>query len=323
MKSSSPCSIIAGLLVLALSLESGAAAAPDTASDASGSSYAHAAASASGSSSAKKAAFAAAVYEKAVMLLRKEDGLAYAKAYISRHVGSLNRSQAALIVLQLENAANRALPRYTDALFESKYQTQLLQHYEPGDGINDLLQQTKDAGLRRLLTDLRDSGFKLRETEGSVYPVIDYEAYKIYQPHLNPDIQAYIDIMGAESGSPSASDGGLIISWTEVIGRALAQESFIREFPKSNRISQVKDMYKNSRSYLYYGLPNSPVFDYDTKKLDPDYRAALNALLKDPADAGSLLSQLHEWSALLEQSSDKLTEAVKQYRSSNAPDPLW
>ena len=77
--------------------------------------------------------------------------------------------------------------------------------YKYGEPINTTINKTKDETLRKVLINLRDSGYRLHTTEGVVFPIIDYTTLKPYKPYINKDIQAYIDIMVVESESlPSA-----------------------------------------------------------------------------------------------------------------------
>ena len=59
--------------------------------------------------SSKATAFGNAVYNKASKLLKETD-VAYAKAYITKHIRGVTPYQATLLVLKLENAMNDALP---------------------------------------------------------------------------------------------------------------------------------------------------------------------------------------------------------------------
>ncbi|KKO55079.1 hypothetical protein [Paenibacillus sp. DMB20] len=310
MKVSRKLSALAALLALAVSLETGTAAV-------------HAAGTtdkAAVSASSKSAAYAKTVYNKATALLKKKDGLAYAKSYMTKHIKSVTKYQATLLVLKLENAVNASLVSATDKLLADRNQTILNGIYEQGDSISKVLGETKDVQLRKLLTDLRDSGYKLHAIEGMIYPIIDYDAFKVYQPYVNPDIKAYINLMAEESAKPSVGDAALLISWSEVIDRGLAQEAFIKAHPKSNRAQLVKMMYNGSLTYLYYGMPNTPLFDHDTQALDPAARKAYDdALAKHDVGKSEFLQKLESWSDILRVNDDKLTKQVEKRRESSAP----
>lgn len=307
-------SLVAATLALSISLVTGADAAANIMPSLSSTT----------APAAKSSAYADAVYNKAVKLLKKQDGLAYAKSYIIKHIKSVTRSQATLLVLKLENAANSGLVNSTEKLLAEQYQTELSNLYKQGDSIAQILKRTKDQQLRKLLTDLRDSGYKLYAIEGMIYPIVDYDTLTGFKPYVNTDIRSYIDIMSAESGQPSVGDGALLISWSEVIERALAQEAFILSYPKSNRARLMSNMYTASLTYLFYGMPNTPLFVNDTKRLDPAARKAFDKLLVNgDLPKSDFRQKLKAWSDVLKQNGDKLTSQVEKHRKSSAPGKSW
>jgi hypothetical protein len=302
-------SAIAAILALILSIQTGVIASAAPASQAG-----------SNAVSSKAAAFGNAVYNKANKLLKESD-VAYAKSYITKHIRSVTAYQATMLVLKLENAMNDALPAKTDKVYEIGIQDKLMNLYKFGEPINTTINKTKDETLRKVLINLRDSGYRLYTTEGVIFPIIDYTTLKPYKPYINKDIQAYIDIMVVESEKPAVSDAALVIPWSEVIDRGLTQEAFISAYPKSNRTADVKLKLRFTELSLYYGYNNTPLFKYEDNLLDPEVRQAFDKALKD-SDAVSksvLLKKLKSWSDVLESNKDKLNQEVERYRAKAVP----
>ncbi len=304
-------SAIAAILALILTTQTGviANAAPASVSQAGSTAV-----------SSKATAFGNAVYNKASKLLKETD-VAYAKAYITKHIRSVTPYQATMLVLKLENAMNDALPAKTDKVYEIGIQDKLMNLYKFGEPINTTINKAKDDTLRKVLINLRDSGYRLYTTEGVIFPIIDYTTLKPYKPYINKDLQAYIDIMIVESEKPAVSDAALVIPWSEVIERGLAQEAFITTYPKSNRTADVKLKLRFTELSLFYGYNNTPLFKYEDNLLDPEVRQAFDSVLKD-SDAVSksaLLKKLKSWSEVLESNKDKLTQEVEQYRAKAVP----
>ncbi|ETT65730.1 hypothetical protein MHI43_04910 [Paenibacillus sp. FSL H8-0457] len=302
-------SAIAAILALILSIQTGVIASAAPASQAG-----------SNAVSSKATAFGNAVYNKANKLLKESD-VAYAKSYITKHIRSVTAYQATMLVLKLENAMNDALPAKTDKVYEIGIQDKLMNLYKFGEPINTTINKTKDETLRKVLINLRDSGYRLYTTEGVIFPIIDYTTLKPYKPYINKDIQAYIDIMVVESEKPAVSDAALVIPWSEVIDRGLTQEAFISAHPKSNRTADVKLKLRFTELSLYYGYNNTPLFKYEDNLLDPEVRQAFDKALKD-SDAVSksaLLKKLKSWSDVLESNKDKLNQEVERYRAKAVP----
>ncbi|MFE0556469.1 hypothetical protein ACFW1P_11145 [Paenibacillus sp. NPDC058910] len=304
-------SAIAAILALILSIQTGVIANAATAPVSQASSTAV---------SSIATAFGNAVYNKASKLLKESD-VAYAKSYITKHIRSVTTYQATMLVLKLENAMNDALPAKTDKVYEIGIQDKLMNLYKYGEPINTTINKAKDDTLRKVLINLRDSGYRLYTTEGVIFPIIDYTTLKPYKPYINKDLQAYIDIMIVESEKPAVSDAALVIPWSEVIERGLAQEDFITTYPKSNRAADVKLKLRFTELSLFYGYNNTPLFKYEDNLLDPEVRQAFDNVLKD-SDAVSksaLLKKLKSWSEVLESNKDKLTQEVEQYRAKAVP----
>jgi hypothetical protein len=64
-----------------------------------------------------------------------------------------------------------------------------------------------------------------------------------------------------------------------------------------------------------YGLNNTPMFDYDTKKVDPEGKAALQAAVQkgDPSKS-AYLKKIKRFLEVLEKNHDMLTPEVEKYR---------
>ncbi|MBT2760111.1 hypothetical protein [Paenibacillus sp. ISL-20] len=304
-------SAIAAILALILSIQTGVIANAATASVSQASLTAV---------SSIATAFGNAVYNKASKLLKESD-VAYAKSYITKHIRSVTTYQATMLVLKLENAMYDALPAKTDKVYEIGIQDKLMNLYKYGEPINTTINKAKDDTLRKVLINLRDSGYRLYTTEGVIFPIVDYTTLKPYKPYINKDLQAYIDIMIVESEKPAVSDAALVIPWSEVIERGIAQEAFITAYPKSNRAADVKLKLRFTELSLFYGYNNTPLFKYEDNLLDPEVRQSFDNVLKDSdtVTKSALLKKLKSWSEVLESNKDKLTQEVEQYRAKAVP----
>lgn len=304
-------SAIAAILVLALSIQTGviASAAPASVPQ-----------TGTTAASGKATAFGNAVYAKANKLLKEAD-VAYAKSYITKHIRSVTPYQATMLVLKLENAAKDALSPKTEHVFQIGIQDKLMKLYKYGELIQTTINKTKDETLRKVLINLRDSGYKLHTAEGVVFPIIDYTTFKPYKTYIQKDAQAYIDIMIVESEKPAVSDAALVIPWSEVIERGLAQEAYINTYPTSNRVADVKLKLRFTELSLYYGYNNTPLFKYEDNLLDPEVRQAFDHALKNSEAVSNspLLKKLKSWSEVLENNKDKLNQEVEQYRAKAVP----
>lgn len=260
-----------------------------------------------------------AVYQAFLPLLSSSGKLPDAIAYLSRKIYAVTPYQATMMVLRLENLHKAGLPGWEKRLADPSLQRQISGRYKPGDSFADLAEGLQNTSQRTLLLSAHVSGYKPETAEGSIFPVIDYDAYLKFKPYVTADIKDYLAVMAVEAAHPPAKDNGLVIAWTEVTERARTQEKFIRTHPKSNRTAQVKAIYSRYLDYTLYGLNNTPLFHYDNQEMDLEAeKAYLQAISGSNADS-EYLRVLKGFMGLLADNGYKLDDAVESYRKEHTP----
>ncbi|UVI27571.1 hypothetical protein [Paenibacillus spongiae] len=252
--------------------------------------------------------------------LLKQGKLPKAFSYLNEHIDEVTKYQAMILVLHLENAVKKALPSMVDRIGKTSVQTQINKVYKIGDSFADVIKRTNDKSLKALLQEAADSGFKLETAEGFYFPVVRYAALQKFNPYVTDDIKAYMDIMTVESEKASVKDAGLMIGYQELVNRALSQERFVKQFPSSNRIAQVKQLFQSYKILTFYGVNNTPLFDYDTKVIQPNAKKGYGLILKwNDTKSSPYLTTLQKFMNLLADQNDKLTEEVEKFRKANVP----
>jgi hypothetical protein len=126
--------------------------------------------------------------------------------------------------------------------------------------------------------------------------------------------------MTVESDQASVKDAGLVIGYQQLVNRALTQERFVQQFPKSNRTAQVRSLFDNYKIYTFYGTNNTPLFDYESKKMQPNAIKGYTALLQYTKTGNSpYLNLLRKFMDLAADNDYKLTKEVEKFRSTNVP----
>jgi hypothetical protein len=252
--------------------------------------------------------------------LLKKGQLPEAIAYLSAHIGEVSSYPAMIMVLHLENTLKKALPSMDQRFAKTSVQESINKVYRFGDTFRDIISRTKDSSLKSLLKEADASGYKLETAEGYYFPIVNYAAFQQFRPYVTDDIQAYIDIMTVESDQASVKDAGLVIGYQQLVNRALAQERFVQQFPKSNRTAQVRNLFDNYKIYTFYGTNNTPLFDYESKKMQPSAIKGYTALLQYTKTGNSpYLNLLRKFMDLAADNDYKLTPEVENFRSTNVP----
>lgn len=302
----------AALAAMTLTLQAGTAqAAPMISKPAQ---YAAQAAIAVNSTSSKQ------VFNKYITLLQVKGQLPRAIAYLNEHIDEVSAYQASLMVLRLENAIVGVLPSFESRIAKDSIQTGINKVYKIGDSFADVISHTQDKKLKSLLQEASNNGLKLETAEGFYFPVVDYKGFQKYRAYTGADVKAYIDIMTVESEQPNVKDGGLMIGYQELATRTLSQESFINQFPSSNRTAKIKTLFNNYKILTFYGVNNTPLFDYDNNKMQPNAIKGYNLILERNTGAKSgYLSLLEKFMTAAKAHDYKLTPELTAFRKANIP----
>ncbi|WP_322903505.1 hypothetical protein [Paenibacillus campi] len=256
-------------------------------------------------------------YTMFVQQLQKPATFAQARATLMKSIAQFDRNRASLAVLQLENAYNKHRSFADQLLSQSSVYEALEKVYEPGMTMKQAAAAVKGKTARQALQQLSDMGYRLQTVEGSFYPDIDYPAFSPLLAYVTPDIRDYMNIMATEAKAPTTDDNGIIITPTELLKRGLAIESFVNTYATSNRRADMVRQYKNIQLNIFYGALNTPVFDYDTLKMDAefaaDYRKVLASYNATQIKQSAILTNLSDLFQLLKQTNGKQTDKVTQF----------
>ncbi|WP_128100282.1 hypothetical protein [Paenibacillus sp. DCT19] len=261
-----------------------------------------------------------AIYTTFQSKLKQKNGLIAADAYLSNRITQVTSHHLTLMVLQLENARLKSLTAMTDRMLVPNVQAKIMKIYQWNDTFTGLMKRTQDSSLQSLLKEARDSGYKLVMIEGSLYPIMNYSAFQKYNTNLKPDISSYMNIMATETKKIPAEDGGLLIGYQEILLRAINQERFLELYPTSNRVKQVQNLLDSYTMYTFYGLNNTPLFDYETNKMMPNAQKGYTAVIQRLATVDSpFLDKLASFMDVVSEAKYEKTTAVEAWLDINVP----
>lgn len=245
-------------------------------------------------------------------LLENNTALPEIIGFIDDNISAVSEENAIVMVDKLEELQNKLLPEMEEKFYDEDLQRKMSDAFMADFDISKIY-EVEDAELKRLLSEAKESGYKVDTAEGMFFPVIDYEFYKKYAPYVTPDVKEYIDIMAAESNNAPARDAALVIGWDEVLERAIKQEKFIAQYKNSIKLDSVKELYKKYVTFTLFGLNNTPMFSYDAKAMDPEAKEAYMNILKSGGEGG-YIKVISDFMNLLEKSDYKLTDEVAKFR---------
>lgn len=238
--------------------------------------------------------------------------------FMEKNIASVSRDDAAKMLVELERSQRDCLAELEENYYGgSNVQESLGKIYKPGFDLNKI-GDIQDEELKSLLEETGKMGYKIETEEGMFFPIMNYEYLKKFSPYASDDIKEFIDIMAVETNKVSAKDAALVISWNEVVERALAQEAYIRKYGSSSKAEEVKGLYNKYRTFMLFGLNNTPLFSYDSSKaMDKEAKEAYLEAVKDNEDS-ELIKLLGDYMKVVEKAGYKLTDEVDKFRKDAA-----
>ncbi|MEZ4525697.1 MAG: hypothetical protein R2941_07240 [Desulfobacterales bacterium] len=96
------------------------------------------------------------------------------------------------------------------------------------------------------------------------------------------DANKYLVFMKEESKQDVVMDGGLVIPWDELRKRIIRFEEFATRYPN---LQETKTIIEPELKWLLHvylaGLDNSPVFDWESKKMNPELKKSYEIFLEE------------------------------------------
>ncbi len=247
-------------------------------------------------------------------LLINNSGLIEIIKFVDKNISKVSEQNALVMIDQLEKLQKEYLPELEEKYYTDNgdIQNKFMEVFSKDFDIKKI-ESIEDLKVKELLTETKESGYKVETAEGMFFPVINYEFYKKYSGFVAADFKEYIDIMAIESDEMLAKDAALVVGWDELLKRAVKQEKFIAQYGNSIRIDDVKALYKKYLSFALLGFNNTPLFDGTPKVMVEDAKKSYMAAMKDGKEGG-FLTILSDYMDLLNKNDYKLTDEVDKYR---------
>ncbi len=232
--------------------------------------------------------------------------------FVDTNISKVSKETASQMVDILEKTQKGYLTTIEDKYYKEGISEKFYKLNKSVEELNEL-KDIDDETIKELITETRNLGYKVETAEGMYFPIIDYSFLKKYSSYVTADMKEYIDIMSVESDKVPAKDAGLMISWDDMINRALVQEKFINEYKDSKKHNDIKELYGKYIYFAFNGLDNTPLFEYDTKTMASEAKTTYLAAIENK-DNSKLLGELSGYMEALKETNYKLTDDVQKHR---------
>ncbi len=195
-------------------------------------------------------------------------------------------------ILSLISAYKGSVPEWNDLVYTIG--SQFMEKVPPGpvlireienfswevDDFTAVFAGNMDMDKYELTQRLASNGFRLFAAEGDMYPEIDNSILiKIIGGPFTRELTSYKSLM-IDQENRFYEDAAIIVPLDKIVDHIIAQEKFITQYPDSPLISVLKEDMANHMSILQNGLDNSPVRDYDSKELNPEFKNVYNYIIQ-------------------------------------------
>ncbi len=233
--------------------------------------------------------------------------------YIRENISVVSKENATTMLLLLEEQQVKNRMILEEKFLPEEIQIGFFEAYQQGADYTKP-EAIEEETLKELVQETVENGYKLEQTEGFVFPVIDYTQYKTFATYVTPDLADYFEIMAEESEKPFAKDAALVIGWEDAINRALSTEEYLKNYSGSNKATDVEVLHQRYLSATFLGLNNTPLFDYGTKIMVNEAKEVYQKYQKEERES-EYLTKLKEFMELVAKNNFKLTAQVDEYRN--------
>jgi len=163
---------------------------------------------------------------------------------------------------------------------------------------------------------LKDNGFEVAMDEGMTFILQDRDFISThFYSFVSSSMREYLTQLNKENKERLETDGGLIISPTQLAERIIWFEKFMRANPTFLFTSKCVDIKTNYLTILLTGMDNTPLYDnYETQKLSQLYEHGYQLLLSKYPNSETTKFVKPYFRALKQKQTEKADYLLKQYR---------
>lgn len=202
-------------------------------------------------------------------VLRKEQrNFNYIYSFIDNNINVLNKEQASTIVDDFLRTQEEKIEKINERLLSKDYDV-LMRKAFPINFDYSLVDTLPDRGLKKLLKNICEDGYKILNIDGTYIATLDYEKISKFGSLVNEELRDYIDIMKIESSHIIDNYTDMTNLWDEIASRCVLTENYLRNHQKTMRHDRVENIYYAYLHIYLEGDEKNPIIDSYSKKIKP------------------------------------------------------
>jgi hypothetical protein len=158
-----------------------------------------------------------------------------------------------------------------------------------------------------------ENGFRLETSEGMVFPIPDpVRLHDFFAPKTTPAMKMYLDQSLIEANEQAWNDGAIVLPLDKLAERGILWENFNKTHPHFILSQQTQESERWIRNVMVMGSDNSPIFDYESGKVNSEVQNVWKTILTKYPDS-RMAAAVKEFSELVTAEGGKRTEKVEKY----------
>lgn len=233
-------------------------------------------------------------------LKREAEGPETLIAFLDENLAEAGEEAANTLFLELEAYYAEDLPRTQGAFLTNEVQEKFSIMGDPTSAAN-----ITDSELRELALRAEAGHYVLIQTDGEVYPIIDYASLEKYNPYLTQEFSDYLHLRAMNAERVKAAQPDSASTLVYAADWAVTAEQYLDRYPEGYQRDEVLEEYAGRMEFLLFGMAGGPRFDLDNGVIYDDYMQTFQLIAQQHADTytGSLVQRFVE---LLASSDQKL-----------------
>jgi len=176
--------------------------------------------------------------------------------------------------------------------------------------LNRQVDAISDAKVKALVKGAREQGYYVASSEGMIYYLVDFTRFAEFRTANTQPMAELILTQAIDSLDPMSSDGAFIIDLPTLAARTYGIGQALADYQGTRYEKYLASRFRDHLTLLFFGIDNTPNFDYGTGLMSDATRAALD-------DAATLaetrMGQLtQQFLALVDQNKGKMDDATRE-----------
>lgn len=196
-------------------------------------------------------------------------------SFIDDNLDKLSELQGDIMIDGLERKLEKNLDPLMNRIFDLDKDNELMEiGGEYSQFLEEDISKIQNKELKAEVEKAYDNMYKLFNSEGQFYPIIDYIKLQKYNDYLTDEWRDYLAIMAEDSEDPPLTDGALRIKFDELAKRLILTETYLNSYVDGQRQEEMLAAYEHKITIYLKGAPNTPIADRETNIIDGEVEAS-------------------------------------------------